>query len=438
MKLLVALGIAGLLVGAGLIAAWDEPLSPQAAAWLEEPYRSLKAERNAYFSMMGFFAAPSDDPFEVGRQRVKAYELALAEQADGSTLAFDDYPAHRRMAVATDLGSLCQAERTSCLHKMAAQSDTIGSIRERHRVLLDRYLRLHQLQRFATTATPSVNEPRIPYGIIMGIHRLNLALLGRDFMAGQPLKATRALLDDIRFWRLVLGHADQMDLKVAALRMLASGLHLFSEFLDSKDFPHAHLTEFEDGLRPMEVREYSAEVAIHREFRSTARYLLTFSGSDGVFDSRVPDWIMRPLYKPRATVNRILPRFRRSAFLAALDGPEFAREWAVPASGRSNFLASMLNPIGSVMADVITPGFAPHLAALHDGVGLVRLVELKVMIRTNKVQPESIPGFLSERRASQRDPYRGSPMTWDPRRQVISFEGLSEDDYLQELPVPFL
>lgn len=69
----VLLGTAGVLGACAWLWWQDEPLAPQAQAWLEPPAES--AESAAYYQLLGLDAPAGQEPQAVGRQLLQAHIL---------------------------------------------------------------------------------------------------------------------------------------------------------------------------------------------------------------------------------------------------------------------------------------------------------------------------------------------------------------------------
>ena len=132
--------------------------------------------------------------------------------------------------------------------------------------------------------------------------------------------------------------------------------------------------------------------------------------------------------------------YRETHRLSDLPGGELARALAEsseqPRSTRP--VDYVLNPVGSIMVNISNPDLSRYLVRLVDAAGLLRLVSLKRMIRAAGVDIEAVEAFLASQPDALRSPYEDGPMKWDPHRQVIYFDGLSDSRHLQELSLVFL
>ena len=419
---------------AAFVALWDEDMTPRAQAWLEAPRVGIAASDNGYFSLMGMIAGVDTEPHALGRRRVQMFELSRSRSDPGAEPNFEDYPAAERLSMGNDIESLCKLEKRACLTMFVDQADTIRALELRHQVLLDRYEALREFERFSTTATASLYEPLFPAAVLSAAQRLHNARVALEFAAGSRLRAVQRLAVDIRFQRLLLAEADTVVMKLLASEMLARDLHLFAEFLDSGDFVHRHLPSLDEELADLTEDERDLGDAIQREFRALAETLLTLPASQTIgLDVDVPNWMAGILYKPNATLNRVWREFDKLRELAGLPVTQLKPAWQQPLATEPGPLEYALNPIGSVLAEVSAPSLKPYIARLADTAGLLRLVRLKRDFRATGDARDQIERFVTENSGRNGNPYSGVPMSWNERRQIIFFEGLSDLAHLTEV-----
>ncbi len=417
------------LIGVLLVVlTWDESPSPASVTLLDFHRPMVAANDNGYFLLMGWSAAKGEDPRLIGRRRVQAYEVQGTMR-----------PSPVENGAARDLAQLCAVEERLCLSRFVEQSDTITALAQRYAYLLARYRSLYAYQRFATSATPGTAEPVIAFEQVESTQRLLHATIAVEFLKGSRLKAVEALGADMRFLRALLAQADQLPLKMSALRMLARDLHLLSELLDSPAFVHLHLPRFASELSDLDADERSLRAPIQRAFQRFAAELLTLRRADSLEAVLgMPGWMARLFYKPNATVNRAYPYFRRALTLGATAEPSLAADWAdgVLAAGRRT--DSRLNPVGWPMVEVLRPDLIRPIAAIRDCAGLLSLVRLKKMLRAAGIPAADIPVFVHQALAQRDTSSASGGIEWDARRKALRFAGLSGISYLSEVSVPDL
>jgi hypothetical protein len=171
--------VAVLALAAGALVVRDEALTPEAAAMLAEPRRSLADEDNAWFMLAGLTARPEEDPIAFGREWTAA---ALEVRTPQRTEEFEQRFVARRIAVPTVAGG--------------PQSPHLGT-------LLKRYAALHDYKGLQEPALKSIHSP-LPYGPEYGYtwakeRTVEAALGSGDFRA-----ALRTLWQDTDLQRRML------------------------------------------------------------------------------------------------------------------------------------------------------------------------------------------------------------------------------------------
>ena len=430
------------IISGVLLLWWDEALDPQVQVWLDYNERSVAAHDNGYFTLMGLFAAPADDPHEVGRKRVQAYELALAATPEAGHLEYEDYPSSLRLRAGEEFQFLCQVEKWACVSRILEQAGTVVAVTEQHRVLLDRYRSLYDFPAFHSTATPGIDEPVVPYHLLDSLNRLLGVRLSLEFHFGSRLKAVEDLIRDMQFLRRLLADSDQLRMKLLVLEMLVRDLHLLAQLFDSHLYLHEYLPNLDDILVDLSAAESTVSACVRREFEVLVNLMLTLESTSPLnLDARLPAWVMKLLFKPNATVNRLLENYQLIDELTALPPSELARKLS-QLPEQSRFAAvkttkSLLNPIGTVLREVAAPDFIQYLPLFSDATGLLRLVRLKRLLRARDVSAHEVEKVLARHSATAGSPYEPLPMGWNQRNQVIFFQGLSQHRHYQTLALYF-
>ena len=282
----------------------------------------------------------------------------------------------------------------------------------------------------------------MPFRLLATLNRLQHAWVSLEFHTGSRLRAVEDLAKDMRFLRGLLHRSDQLILKILAAEMLARDLHTLSQLLDSKLYLHEHLPDLTDVLLDLSEEERSADICIRREFNGMANLMLTMETARPFdADTQLPGWMMKTLYKPNATVNRMFERYRATHELATLPPPQLAKAMAASGSESDEWAPTkadhVLNPLGTILAEVASPELDRYIPVFSDLTGLLRLVRLKREIRSRQMTAGEVEPFLAEHAEATGSPYGSTPMRWDAERQVIFFQGLSDRRHLHEFDVFF-
>src|SRR5690606_9009556 len=161
------LGGAVLVLIAGVGMLYDEPIEPEAQAWLDAVEARRAGESVAYELMMGLDAAAHEDPRELGRQRLAAYAAA------GSAKSFDySEPETGEGLARPSREVLCVLGEADCFQRFSQDPDQAQRLLDEHAVLLQRYREVLALNDFRSQAEPGVAEPLPAYFLISDGNRL--------------------------------------------------------------------------------------------------------------------------------------------------------------------------------------------------------------------------------------------------------------------------
>lgn len=451
-------GACVLAVVGALLSLGDERLRPEAAALIEDAHPPPPPAENGYYALLaGIDVALGEDPAEVGRALAEAYESALARYRGTEPFELEPYPQERRIPIADAVRSLCAVEQAPCLRSYAKQAEAISRLIAEHEMLLGRYQDLYRYQDFVTAATQSPYSPLPSFTALLSIHRLLQASIATRFMSGDEQRAVEELARDLRFQRQLMASADNLLLKMVALTFFGRDLHLYAQMLDAKGFDPSRYDSLMAALGPINDSERSLRKPLESEFRAGAHMLLEGlpamdlfragplagdappsegGSSSSSFASRI---VSAVAYKPNLTVNRSFDQLLGADVdLGALPAASFAQRWGKDGSGDERpegiedvigqFFSWPFNPVGNILIAIAAPEYGHYLARIHDSDGLLRLVELKRLLRAQDIEAGQVDGFLHEHQAELTNPYTGEAMRYDGSREVIFFDGLSVRD----------
>ena len=417
----------------------DDELRPEVKRAIERTTETPEPSENGYFAMLaGIDVGVEDDPWEVGRALAESYEQTLAT----GSVELADYPDTQRLPLPDTVASLCSVELAPCLAVFAETTGEIGSNRPVHDVLLERYLDLYDYQHFVSTNTPTFDQPLPRLVPLIKTHRLLIAVLGVQFMSGKDEQALAALAKDILFQRRLLAQADNLLLKMVALTLLGQDIHLYAQMLDVEGFPYDHLA-VRKALHKPHPDELSLRTALESEFKASAHlFLFELRRQDVLTKSSQPadgsaSWVSKAItlvaFKPNATVNTVYDQILGTERkLAGKSAPELSAYWAAsdqseeePAGAFRQVFAWPFNPIGNLLTSISAPSYKQYLARLYDLHGLLRLVELKRIVRRLHIASDKVKPYVARQRTGLVNPYTLEPMRYDENRAVMYFEGLS-------------
>ena len=233
-------------------AAWalvvrDEALTPEAAAMLAEPRRSLAEEDNAWFLLAGLTARPEEDPIAFGREWTAA---ALEVRTPLRTEEFEQRFVARRISVPTATGG--------------PQSPHLGTV-------LKRYAMLHEYKGLQEPELRSTYSP-LPYGPEYGYawakeRTVEAALGGGDFR-----DALKTLWQDTDLQRRMLAGASYFVSKAVFTVALARDYLAVSAIVRaSPEQARQEAGALRELLSPLSAEELGTAAAAASQVRLVAR-----------------------------------------------------------------------------------------------------------------------------------------------------------------------
>jgi hypothetical protein len=436
---ILAIVLSILIVGADIArTVWmgdGEPPSETFTALTEAPARTLDPPKsNSYFLLLGFASAPSADPIQAG------YDMWLEAESNRG---------HRLFHYEKDERSQSQVEEETIqmLQAWDAQ-DPIGQFRTleaslhhattQHIALLDRYQKWLTMP-FEDWGYGHPGSPR--FADLFAIHRLYVA---EGFTQNIPTGMDR-LQKDLRAWRTVMGKANTLTMKIAAVSMMDDDLQLLSEWLGRPDFDQTLLSPAGELALPLSHAERSMRWPLQHEFViGVARYQRPFTGDDGARQQEADinaTWIAEraglgsdafqqiALPAPSSTLSRA-PGLRNKtlniyanyyeATIRAAETPnrplprlqDFARV------SHRKFLDYFLNPIDNYFTSGPEPDCKPFIDRVTETDARLRLAALQVRLRRLS-RTQDILSRVVQMGTGFYDPFTGIPMLWNPATERL-------------------
>ncbi|HEX7028090.1 MAG TPA: hypothetical protein VF268_12685 [Gammaproteobacteria bacterium] len=412
---LEALAILALLIAVMLT---DDPLNPEAEAWLEIANNTEDVDGNGYYYLLGIAAEASDEPEVFGRQQLAAYREAEAVmRKDGSGVI--DFSWEEPLPLPRG-DAYCHNNEDGCLQRLFDNPEAIRRELETQAILLDRYREFIRLPAFKTLTWPNYYEAYPPYQYVSRGNRLVQLQAILDVMQGNRSGALEALYRDIENIRRHLILADSLIYKLVLTMMLANNLELLANVYDSSidpPMPLGLLTDDERSLhRPM-----------IREFGMSANTLLYMNENPRTLGEEldIPHWMVGSAFKPHMTVNDVFRIHSSIDRLALFPPPAFYQHINADLPTRAPF--SLRNFIGWLLGLMASSdAYSIYVARLND-------IDCKIAL-VNAVLPLTRTQWMEMMQGSTAVPAVHNP--YDPAQrpyidaetQSLCFNGPYEDE----------
>jgi hypothetical protein len=428
----LALAALALFAVAFVLNSRDEPLSSQVQALLQPP-DPYQPEDNIYLALLGFEARAGQSVTAAGEARIEHYNRnidgVLHDPAPSKVASLSASDPHR-LAFRGDVSFLHPLEG-SVWNEAAEHRQEIEKLLADNSELYRRYLELLPMRGYYESARASEFAP-FP-GAPGEVRKLFLATIALHLRSAFAPERERALADlegDVQLWRTVLTAKGALLSKMLSLACLQSDYLLLADLIADRHALPGGLPEPDFLVPVFDLRDFDIGSAFAAEFRMTAA-VLTRSDDPSATEARadsgprggIHSWMSRAgnritghFFKINATEN-LFARQTARQMLAAADPGRFhdsTRDgwlledqsvWTLPVS---------YNPVGKVLAAVLTPGYDNYTRRAWDAAALQRLVRAAYEIRRRQLDAAEIPTFLEGHPEWSRHPADRRPFLWNP------------------------
>jgi hypothetical protein len=381
-----------------------------------EKVEPLLLEGNAYPIALGFTAADGLDPRASGEKILQALHERFLR---GEPITLDTEEMNgflggtaKRDAWQTRFKSLDCNPRVEldCADRVIAEVTPLDAQDARLGVLLNRYESMIHEEHFIESQERDAYTPGPPYGRILDVGRVRLAMSLRQSSTSDLLNKAA---EDFRFWTKLLREGDTLVAKMISLAGIQNTLDFLSALLRRRELTESEIQSIRHFLRPMTAEESD----IGEAFLSEARIAVLSETPPVAMSS---PWFVRWSLQRNATLNElylkiIVPMRLRSA----LTPREFYTQGAYePLNHDLRELPLSLFNWGGHMA-FRNANWDPEqfVARVQDANGRISLVMLQAELEQ---KPElDVRAVVSSSR--WRNPYTGGPMEYDPEFHTIGF-----------------
>jgi len=431
------------------INAFDEDLSPEATALVLEPGTPVPPNENAYFTVFGFQAPPGQDAHARGIEIVGEYEKILkADPFVDPVRSLDEMLGKDRLQFKGDEKKLCSRSPDSsrCITYYMGNTGDVDRLLADNKLLLERYFKLTSYPHYRETLPVVVASPLPHLSFVRMAHQLMLAKTALLVKEGKVAAALSQLQRDAVFNRRMAEEGSTLISKLIALSLLSSDARALSEIIAANKLSAVDIARANAILKPLSA----AERNFNKAFRNEAAVMrnavsdgikegkfFTIYGASSRWD-RVKWQLVRPFYKPNATINVLSKNYAHIVELDALSAKDLAERTG---SGKeAEFIRAaqalrwdmVYNPVGKFIVAIAIPDFTGYLVRGHKADGLMRLVSLQLLLKENRIQDARLEQFIKESGPRYADPYTGGVMRWDEKKRTLYFESIDTSYTLKE------
>ena len=452
MRPFITKALLGLLVLVGLLVICatviigtnfaDEELSPAARKMLQVPAPSVPDAANGYFVLLGMTAPEGADPLEAGIKLQATLEREYRENPLRT-----EYTQVAPISGNASDKERCPLRGEDCVGFYLKNKLALLEWKTSQEVRHSRYMRLMGMKDFEEPPLFSVHMPWPAYVPVVRAAEMNLisAVLAID--AGDAEAGLTTIAAEIKGHRRLLAGSRMLIWKMINVSMLRRDYQVLSDVLEHwPELAQTHAPLLAGILQPLDAREsdmrqvmemenlFAANMFLRLRETSAASEDSTLPGMESSGLSRKAEQLfIQASYMPNATLNAAALYWTRRA--------EAGSGGAATARARKQELVSyydawaadlnrlpwkyLRNPAGKVFLTVAEePGtFFTYFERVYDLDGYIRLVSLQAALRREKVAKADAAAFVQRAAPTQRNPYNGAAMGWDPAGSSLFFEG---------------
>jgi hypothetical protein len=427
----IALGIGA--IGLTWIIMEESP-SPVFQSLTVTPQSTLSDyKKNGYFLLLGIDTSFELDPIQAGYDRklegkngnpaLECFGSSGARTPEGSTASANVMRGWIRGA--------------DPIGEFKSHKDTIKGWSSQHQVTLNRYSQWQKLH-FEDWGYGQPGGP--PCGAMAFAHQLHVA---DGFVQGTDLGVDR-LETDMEAWRIVLGQARTLAVKMLALQAINDNIAVASGLLVRSDFDGKYLRQLTNILRPLDQAELSMRWPMQSELVSASKTYKTRLKAARAEDQPVYTMVVSALPLPMQRRLNDYAEYYDASYKAAGEGkygslPKWKTYIRFPASGLMDYF---INPIENIVGLEPLAPWDLYNGFVVDTDAHLRLASLQAWLRRSFSE-----GDLHTRiaKAGQNfyDPYTGLPMLVNMKKSLlysVGHDGKDQDadpqaDVVVEIPV---
>lgn len=305
----------------------------------------------------------------------------------------------------------------NCMEKLHADLLELPINDERLIAQLARYEAFIQYQDFKESTQLDLTAPIGPYAPLINIKRLFLA---DSYINHSSEIYIGRVLQDMRFWRMVLSKGHLLITEMIAIATLSDDINSLSEAIKQGALDSEQLNKLQGLITVLSKDETNFRRVFEFEFKFGLHLLDEAEQTDNLgsaFD--------RLFYQPNAThnlnYNFNTKPMKKMAALNAYEfynytaSEQFQQDFKSPVGWSPTIL---YNPLGKFLMTVAMPAYKDYIGRMHDLNGLFYLLKLQIEIALN--QDKAVKQVIANSKYT--NPFTLEPMSYNSESHSIGFD----------------
>lgn len=412
----------------------DDDLNPEIKAILDENPAQIAASQNGYFAWIGVIGPEKEAPHDWGQrlfqevlrtdkqamETQQAVELSLYKNKRQESLKRDKIPCHKI---------------ESCLQAVATDPKAAEEAMQQGKITLSRS--------DEALAFPAYQEAWRPDASFHSALLSHLSLWTPLAATRFALKVERGQHDEALagLEREIAFHTRQMQGAHTLIETLVAqnNLHVRHQLLSQYMLRHPLAARIRADkiaamLTPFPANATSLKPALQSEVRVMSKSLLALkkAPTEGLSD-QIPEFLLRPVYLPKATVNQIYQWQKALIDADGKSGNEYRQHLAeyrkLIQESNDKFPLAIRNPVGHILTMIAMPDLARYFLRRDNMLATRDLVAFQLeLLKSGTHQPQAIAKAVEA--ASLIHPYTGNKAKWNAEKRTVGYDGLPENKEL--------
>ncbi|MGE3979609.1 MAG: hypothetical protein AB7F94_18790, partial [Nitrospira sp.] len=411
----------------------EESPSPVFQSFTTTPQHTLSDfKKNSYFLLLGIDASAGHDPIQAG------YDRKPEINGGNSAVACFGGSGSRTIEGANASANVMRGwvRSSDPVGEFKAHQETIKGWGNQHQLALNRYGQWQKLP-FEDWGYSQPVGP--PCSAMVFAHQLHVA---DGFLQGADLGVDR-LETDMEAWRIVLGQARTLAVKMVALQAINDDIAVASGLLVRSDFDGKYLGRISKFLRPLDQAELSMRWPMQSELVVASK----------MYDAQLkaaraeeqPMYTMVASALPLPVQRRLndYADYYDASYKASGEGrygslPKWKNYIHFPASGLMDYFT---NPIENIVGLEPLASWERHNGFVVDTDAHLRLASLQAWLRRGSLDGDLLTRIAKAGQGFY-DPYTGLPMLVNMKKGLlysVGHDGKDQDadplsDVVVEIP----
>lgn len=411
----------------------------------EEHLDTPPSKENAYIFLMGFSAAPDEDPTARG----ESYSSKLQDITQGEVTALPDPSKGSSVtasieSIPSELWESLKIWKTSDETRPTRISQDFTRLKQEikdRKWIIDRYQALIFMQKWRPTNKEKIDSPTPPYRDVLDAQILFLMNAWISASEGDINYAREAIDQDNRFWRMMLSSSNRLLGSMVAIGALRRN-YLVGNLAIQSLTSAAAINAIPVSWRVEHpVESASLKLLLGNELRDHVYLfsrvnlktpLIYSNREDTPLLTRLFDYFLHPLFKRQATLNMEANYYEKLIEIYSAPHKEYEEAFKKEAGLNLELEKKYRKPesynlMGNQMLRVVVKNHtSDYFLRMADIEGARRLALLTTRLHAERIPTEKIPAVLDS--SILRNPYTGKAYLWDEKSKQTIFTGLAGDN----------